>query len=65
MMDAIKIEPGYRYVLFARDADPKWVTRTERSLREWFASKSPVMMINVPDGTVVYLEKVKANEGTI
>jgi hypothetical protein len=62
MIDAIKIDPECRYVLFVRDADPEWTVKTQGSLERWFKSESPVLMINIPEQATVYLEKVKVNE---
>ena len=64
-MEAIKIDPTARYVIFVRDADPEWAATVEQSLREWFDSKSKVIMVNVPGKGQVFLEKMKVANETV
>lgn len=59
MIEAIKIDPQCRYVLFARDVPPEWLIQTERSLASWWDAPSRVMMINIPKQGTVYLEKIR------
>jgi len=57
-MEAIKIDPTAKYVLFVRDAPPEWVTMVEKTLREWIDSPSRIIMVNIPGQGRVYLEKL-------
>lgn len=55
-MDAIKIDPTAKYVIFVRDADPEWMATVEESLQRWL--KSDKM-----EWGQVFLEKIRVKDG--
>ena len=62
-MDAIKIDPTAKYVIFVRDAPPDWVVQVEESLQRWLKSDSRLIMVNVPGEGQVFLEKLRVKDG--
>lgn len=56
-MEAIKIDPTARYVILVRDAAPEWAEMVQQSLRDWFASDSQAILVNVPGQGQVILKK--------